>query len=129
MSYQEVYNELNKKASNEQIKKLASIIGMKKQESLKKEASVKKLAGLLKMKKKATGQTSVVQNKSVEPKLPTDITSSVQKAPNSQYKVMKDKIKTNTPSYIKSYFKDKVSKSLQNWQKGLKYQGRLKSPY
>ena len=30
MSYQEVYNGLNKKASNEQIKKLASIIGMRK---------------------------------------------------------------------------------------------------
>ena len=30
MSYQEVYNGLNKKASDEQIKKLASIIGMKK---------------------------------------------------------------------------------------------------
>ena len=42
MSYQEVYNGLNKKASNEQIKKLASIIGMKKkaqetEDSFKKE--------------------------------------------------------------------------------------------
>lgn len=30
MKYQEVYRRLNKKASNEQIKKLASIIGMRK---------------------------------------------------------------------------------------------------
>jgi len=30
MKYQEIYNGLNKKASNEQIKKLASIIGMRK---------------------------------------------------------------------------------------------------
>lgn len=57
MSYQEVYNGLNKKASNEQIKKLASIIG-KKKESLKKEATVKKLATLICKYKKEASKTS-----------------------------------------------------------------------
>lgn len=53
MSYQEIYGDLNKKASKEQIKKLAATLKEKKMAKKASAEQVKKLAHALGMKKKA----------------------------------------------------------------------------